>query len=230
VRVVVFVAVQIFRGRDMTGPHGQHIQRRRHRRIEAVPLSLRHTVGEYESHLLNCRARARRAGTLPRSDPTIESALSTIRDLAVFINTVRNKMDWATIDVSDIEAFLATSPKNQPRNLTVLHQFFRFARRRHAILIDPTAGLKRQQAKGFRGRTLTRHQQRELFRRWVTDSDVHPHEALVGLLALLHGASSQESASCAATTSTPMCAQSGSAPDHTPCRSTPPAGQRYIAA
>ncbi|MFD4761066.1 hypothetical protein ACFWOJ_19920 [Streptomyces sp. NPDC058439] len=35
-------------------------------------------------------------------------------------------------------------------------------------------------------------QQRELFRRWTTDEHVHPHEAVVGMLALLHGASSSE--------------------------------------
>lgn len=165
---------------------------RRERRIAAVPPTLQQAVRDYESHLLRCRSRARRAGTLPRSDHTVESALSTIRDLAVFVNTIRSKEDWATIGISDIEAFLATSPTNQPRNLTVLRQFFRFARRRHTILIDPTNGLKRQQNKGFRGRTLTRQQQRELFKRWTIEPDVHPHEALVGLLALLHGASSQE--------------------------------------
>jgi hypothetical protein len=165
---------------------------RRSRRIEAVPPSLRHAVRDYETHLLNCRARARRAGTFPRSDHTIESALATIRDLAVFVKDDRNKADWSTVDVSDIEAFLAIHPNNQPRNLTVLQQFFRFARRQHILLIDPTTGLKRGQDKGFRGRTLTRAQQRELFKRWTTDSSVHPHEALVGLLALLHGTSSRE--------------------------------------
>jgi integrase len=165
---------------------------RRQRRIEAVPACLQQAVRDYESHLLNCRSRARRAGTLPRCDHTIESALSTIRDLAVFLNTFRNKHDWATVDISDVEAFLATSPTNQARNLTVLRQFFRFARRGHTVLIDPTTSLKRQKNKGFRGRTLTRPQQRELFKRWTIDPDVHPHEAFVGLLALLHGASSQE--------------------------------------
>ncbi len=173
--------------------HAEHrAAGRRHRRIEAIPASLRPAVRSYESHLLNCRTRARRAGTRPRSDHTIESALSTIRDFANFINTIRNKKDWATVDISDVEAFLPTSPGNQPHNLTVLRQFFRFARRQHTILIDPTAGLKRQQNKGFRGTTLTRHQQRELFQRWTTGPDVHPHEAVVGLLALLHGASRQE--------------------------------------
>jgi hypothetical protein len=31
-----------------------------------------------------------------------------------------------------------------------------------------------------------------LFRRWTTGTDVHPHEAAVGLLALVHGATTQE--------------------------------------
>ncbi|KUN18015.1 hypothetical protein AQJ11_35715 [Streptomyces corchorusii] len=30
-------------------------------------------------------------------------------------------------------------------------------------------------------------QQRKLYRRWTTDDHVHPHEALLGMLALLHG-------------------------------------------
>ncbi|MDH2387971.1 site-specific integrase [Streptomyces sp. HNM0663] len=39
---------------------------------------------------------------------------------------------------------------------------------------------------------VTLGQQRQLFRRWTTDDQVHPHEALLGMLALLHGASSTE--------------------------------------
>jgi hypothetical protein len=34
--------------------------------------------------------------------------------------------------------------------------------------------------------------QRALFRRWTTGADALPHEALIGLVALLHGASSLE--------------------------------------
>jgi len=34
--------------------------------------------------------------------------------------------------------------------------------------------------------------QRELFGRWTTSQDAHPHEALLGILALLNGASSHE--------------------------------------
>jgi site-specific recombinase XerD len=75
---------------------------------------------------------------------------------------------------------------------TVLRQFFRFARSQHLLLVDPTKDLSAKESNAFRGRTLAVDQQRALFRRWTTDTDVHPHEALVGMLALLHGASSQE--------------------------------------
>jgi site-specific recombinase XerD len=129
---------------------------------------------------------------LPRSDRTIDVALTTLRDLALFLNHEREKQDWSTVDVGDIEGFLNLQPNNRPRRLTVLRQFFRFARTRRLVLINPTSGLARKQLKGFRGRTLTIDQQRLLFRRWTTDPTVHPHEALVGILALLHGACSRE--------------------------------------
>ncbi|MEW1661054.1 hypothetical protein [Streptomyces sp. NPDC093707] len=74
----------------------------------------------------------------------------------------------------------------------MLRQFFRFARSQHIVLVDPTRTLTAKMPSGFRGRTLTLDQQRALFRRWTTDQHVHPHEALLGMLALLHGASSVE--------------------------------------
>jgi site-specific recombinase XerD len=165
---------------------------RRKRRIDAVPVTLRPAVVSFAESLLTARARARRAGTLPRSDRTIDVALATLRDLALFLNHERGKQDWSTVDVGDIEEFLNLQPNNRPRRLTVLRQFFRFARTRRLVLIDPTRNLDRKQSKGFRGRTLTIDQQRLMFRRWTTDPTVHPHEALVGILALLHGASGQE--------------------------------------
>ncbi|WP_240436522.1 hypothetical protein [Streptomyces sporangiiformans] len=58
--------------------------------------------------------------------------------------------------------------------------------------MDPTCGLSSQGPSGFTGATLTLDQQRILFRRWTTGPAVHPHEALLGMLALLHGASSRE--------------------------------------
>jgi integrase len=45
----------------------------------------------------------------------------------------------------------------------------------------------------FTARTLTVAEQRQLFRRWTSSQpDVHPHEALAGLLALLHAMTNAE--------------------------------------
>jgi len=165
---------------------------RRQSRIDAVPAALRPAVRDFAGHLLHNRARARHARTRPRTDHTLESALATARDLAVFLDSHRNKRDWAVVDVGDIEAFLVLVPKSRKRRLTVLHQFFRFARTRKIVLVDPTRGLSAKTGRGFTGQTLPLDQQRALFRRWATDTSAHPHEALLGLLALLHAASSRE--------------------------------------
>lgn len=142
--------------------------------------------------MMHSRERARRAGTRPRSDATIEAALAIMRDLARFLISERGKQYWALIDVHDVEAFLAGSPKARKRRLVVFGQFFRFARSRKIVLVDPARGLTARGPSGFTGATLTLDQQRALFRRWTTDSAAHPHEGLLGMLALLHGASSRE--------------------------------------
>lgn len=165
---------------------------RRQRRIDAVPAPLRPAVTRFAGHMLTARQRARRAGTRPRTDHTIETALSIVRDLAVFLATSRGKHDWALTDVHDIEAFLVTVPKSRKRRLTVLRQFFRFARDQKIILADPARSLSATAPRGFTGQTIALDQQRDLFRRWTTSADAHPHEALLGILALLHGASSSE--------------------------------------
>jgi len=165
---------------------------RRQRRVNDVPAPLRPAAARFGEHMLAARQRARRAGTRPRTDHTIETTLSTIRDLARFLTSQRGKQDWALADVHDIEAFLATLPKARKRRLTVLRQFFRFARARKIILADPSRGLIATAPKGFTGQTLVLGEQRNLFRRWAASPDAHPHEALLGILALLHGASSSE--------------------------------------
>ncbi|WP_406468901.1 tyrosine-type recombinase/integrase [Streptomyces sp. NBC_01594] len=165
---------------------------RRGRRLEAVPEPLRQAVAAFDSSRMRAQERARRAGTRPRSNHTLETALATMRDLARFLVNERDKRDWALVDVHDIEAFLAILPRGRKRRLTVLRQFFRFAQSQKMVLVDPTRQLVAKEANGFRGRTLALDQQRELFRRWTTDEHVHPHEAVVGMLALLHGASSSE--------------------------------------
>jgi hypothetical protein len=87
--------------------------------------------------VLTARERDRRAGTRPRSDHTIETALATTRDPALFLDAERGKQDWALADVRDIEAFLTTLPRARKRRLTVLRQFLRFARSRKIILAHP---------------------------------------------------------------------------------------------
>ncbi len=165
---------------------------RRQRRLDAVPAPLRPAVARFCEHMLAARQRARRAGTRPRTDHTIETALATVRDLARFLAGQRGKQDWALAGVHDIEAFLATLPRARKRRLTVLRQFFRVARTQKIILADPTKGLAAAAPRGFTGQTIALDQQRALFRRWTTGTDAHPHEALLGILALLHGASSSE--------------------------------------
>lgn len=165
---------------------------RRRRRIEATPLPLRPQVQAFAESLLRARERARRAGTLPRTDSTIDAALAIVRDLARFLTCTRDKQDWSLTDVHDVEAFLATMPKARQRRLTVLRQYFRFARSRKVVLVDPTRGVKAKGPTGFSGTTIAVDQQRQLFRRWTTSADAHPHEALLGILALLHAASSSE--------------------------------------
>jgi site-specific recombinase XerD len=165
---------------------------RRQRRLDAVPAPLRPAVARFCEHMLAARQRARRAGTRPRTDHTIETALAIVRDLARFLADRRGKQDWALADVHDIEAFLVTVPKSRKRRLNVLRQFFGFARTRKIILADPTRCLAAAAPRGFAGQTIALDQQRALFRRWTTNPEAHPHEALLGILALLHGASSGE--------------------------------------
>jgi hypothetical protein len=57
---------------------------------------------------------------------------------------------------------------------------------------DPTRTLAAAAPRDFAGQTITLDQQRALFRRWTTSPEAYSHEALLGILALLHGASSSE--------------------------------------
>jgi hypothetical protein len=113
-------------------------------RRKNTPAGMRAAVAAFAESMLRARERARRAGTRPCADRTIDSALATVRDLARFLDTQRHKQDWALVDVADIEAFLAEWPNNRGRRLTVLGQFFRFARNHHVVLVDPTRGGQRQ--------------------------------------------------------------------------------------
>ena len=165
---------------------------RRQRRVDATPAALRPAVAAFADHLVRSGERARRAGTRPRADNTIEQTLSIVRDLAHFVADERTKHDWAAVDVGDVEVFLKEHAANRRRRLQAARQFFRWARKNKVLLVDPTRDLPGQPRSGFTGQTLSLAEQRRLFRRWNTDPAVHPHEALVGILALLHATSSLE--------------------------------------
>jgi site-specific recombinase XerC len=165
---------------------------RRHRRIDATPEPLRAEVRAFAEHLVRSQERARQAGTRPRADTTIEQTLALVRDLAQFIIGERTKSDWAVVDINDIDAFLAAQPSNRRRRLQAAGQFFRWARKNKVVLVDPTRDRLGGPRPGFTGQTLSLDEQRRLLRRWRDDPNVHPHEALVGILALLHAASNIE--------------------------------------
>ncbi|MGH3121222.1 MAG: hypothetical protein ACRDND_09405 [Streptosporangiaceae bacterium] len=165
---------------------------RRQRRVGEAPEPLRPALAGYAAALATGQQRARTAGTRPRADRTITSELAVLRDLARFLAAERAKTDWATTQPADLEVFLARRPESRARRLTILRAFFRWAKASRLVLADPAARLTATRHRGFRGHTLTLAEQRRLFRRWTTDPGVHPHEALAGLLALLHAAPSRE--------------------------------------
>jgi site-specific recombinase XerD len=164
---------------------------RRQRRIQETPQPLRQAVARYAAVMTAAQQRARRAGTRPRADRTLAGDLAVLRDLARFL-TGQAKTDWATVQAADLEAFLARHPASRSRQLSILRAFFRWARASRLILADPAARIRVGRPRGYHPRTLTVTEQRRLFRRWTTDPAVHPHEALTGLLALLHAAPSRE--------------------------------------
>ncbi|MGH8997056.1 MAG: integrase, partial [Acidimicrobiales bacterium] len=114
---------------------------RRQRRVDATPATLRPAVAAFADHLVGSQRRARRAGTRPRADNTIEQTLSIVRDLARFLAGERATHDWSMVGVGDIDAFLAERPANQRRRLQTARQFFGWARKNKLVLVDPTRDL-----------------------------------------------------------------------------------------
>ncbi len=170
----------------------RRVAERRRRRVAETPAPLLALVAEFEAAMMTERERARRAGTRPRTDHTIEHHLATARDFARFLIEHRGKRDWALVEAGDIEAFLATRPAMAKSWLSGLRRLMRTAKPRKVILIDPTVGLSVREPRSFHGQVLDHERQRQLYRRWTHERDVHPHEAFVGLAALLHGASIEE--------------------------------------
>jgi integrase len=162
---------------------------RRQRRLERCPDLLRPVVERYLTAVLAANQRARRRGERPLLDGTVEKRLVIIAAFAGHLVDL-GITDLAAVSREHVESFLAERiSKSGP--LASLRDFFRWARRERLVLTEPTRGLTHQPAAGFAGRTLSIVEQAELTKRWSA-LECHPNEALVGVLALLHGASSTE--------------------------------------
>lgn len=185
-----------FLEREMALPldQSQRLARGRRRRlIEGTPECFRAAVSTFCEALLEGQRRALRAGTKPLADNTIERHLAEVRDFARFLERRSPAVsNWQLVSRDDIEAFLATSSKSMFRRCSCLRRFFRWARSRRLVLVDPTAQLRLIEPKAFRGEVLAREVQASLYNRWCRNDAAHPHEAFVGLMALLHGASRAE--------------------------------------
>lgn len=183
-----------FTGRGLILPSDQEQQqagaRRRHY-SDGVPTPLRSAIIQFDQAQLHERERARQTSRHQLSDTTLETKLRILRDLAAHLTTARHVNGWSEITTTDLEAFLARAPQRRHQQTYVLRHFFRWARHRKLVLIDPSGPLRLGAQPAFTGTILDTPAQRALFRRW-SSSTVHPHERLAGLLALLHAASNAE--------------------------------------
>jgi len=162
---------------------------RRQRRLDRCPAALRPALERYLASLLRANERARRRGEPPLADHTIERRVDALAGFAAHLLDAGVR-DWAAASRVHVETFLQNR-RDIGSRVASLRDFFRWARRERLVLTDPTRGVRHRPAPGFAGRTLPLARQAELARRW-TAGECHPHEALVGLLALLHAASPRE--------------------------------------
>jgi integrase len=160
---------------------------RRQRRLARFPARLRPAAQRWTAHLLASRERARLHGVPGLSDRTIEARLASLAVLAGQLHQTGVE-DWAAVTAVDIEAFITTDTSAR---LAAARSFFAFARHHRLVLVNPTAGIERRQAKGFAGYTLDPATQQRLLRRWA-DASIDAIERTVGLLCLLHAAGPAE--------------------------------------
>jgi hypothetical protein len=73
----------------------------------------------------------------------------------------------------------------------VLRRFFTWAKGRKLVLVDPARSLRLGPQPAFAGTIIDHRTQLALFGRW-TSAETRPYERLIGLLALLHAASSTQ--------------------------------------
>ena len=171
--------------RRATGDTEARAAGRRTRVIHTVPDALRPMVTTFSVAELANRQRARRCGGRILTDRTLLIHLQVVADFAHHISDVD---DWATVAQDDVEAYLLLRPPAASYVLPSLRAFFTWARQQRVILVDPTRDVRNGLRRRFSGPVVDLATQRRLFRRWTTDLDVAPNEALIGLLTLLHGA------------------------------------------
>jgi hypothetical protein len=192
--LIVRALTAFFTGRGLALPDDEAQQRaaaRRQRYLDAIPAPLHLAVIAFDRAQLDERDRDRRVGRRQLSDITLETRLRILRDLAKHLITARQVTGWAEVTSGDLEVYLTRTPSSRHQQTYVLRRFFGWAKRRKLILTNPTQRLRLGSQPGFTGTVLGIAKQRTLFRRWASDA-VHPHERLIGLLALLHAASNAE--------------------------------------
>jgi len=169
----------------------QYAARRRARYLETVPAPLSSGVAAFHSALLDERERARRRGKRPLADATMETKLRILRDLAVHLIASRPVTGWAEVTTADLECWIAHTPARRHQLTYVLRRFFTWAKGRKLVLVDPARSLRLGPQPAFAGTIIDHRTQLALFGRW-TSAETRPYERLIGLLALLHAASSTQ--------------------------------------
>jgi len=161
---------------------------RRQSRIDAIDESIRIHIVAFESAMLARQDRARRIGARADTNATIEARLAVLRDFFAHCQDAHGFVKPELVSIAHIETFLAAIEVQHAAatSLAYLRQFFRWARRRKLVLVDPTAGIYRNSKPIFDGPVLGIDAQRAMFRRWTTATDLHPYEAAIGLLSLIH--------------------------------------------
>jgi len=131
---------------------------RRDRRVAAVPESLRPQVADYAAEMVAAQQRAHRVGTHARSDVTIDSSLATVRDFACSFSPIarRKTGPWRRSVTSSPPP---PETRQRSRRLGGLRSFFRFARKRKIVLVDPTTGVPVTKRSPFKGVVLTAQHQ-----------------------------------------------------------------------
>ena len=171
--------------RRATGDTEARAAGRRVRVIGTVPDPLRPMVATFSvAELANRHAPAAAADG---SSPT-RHWLIHLQVAADFARHTPDIDDWTTVAQGDVEAFLVLRSPASSYILPSLRAFFSWARQQRLILVNPTRNVRNQLRRRFSGPVVDLATQRQLFRRWTTDLDVAPNEALIGLLTLLHGA------------------------------------------